>query len=620
MCGICGLVHAIPDYPIDESVLLRMRDSLIHRGPDDAGYYLSGGVGLGSRSLTVNKLHERDIMPMSTPDGRYWIVYDGQIYNVKELRATLQHQGVTFHTQADTEVLLRLFIREGPAMLEKLNGMFAFAVWDVQERTLFLTRDRLGIKPCYYILQDRVFYFASELKAFMVAGLPISFNSATWEELLCFRYVAGEETPYTSIKRLLPGHFLIWKDGYFYTKRWWNLSEKAAIIQSSLESDLVSYWRRLFDSAVDYTRISDVPLGVLLSGGLDSGSVAASLASQKASEVTSFNMRFDSPEYDEGLFVKEVAQYWDFQNHSLRVKPQDLLPLLEEVSFYNDEPLEQGNEPYFYTIARYAKPLVTVLFSGEGADETLAGYVRYQPLRYAILFPYLKRLTSLLRLPGSGHRLRKLATFLDLGSVDKFILYNVCNTLPNQLSVLGFQPKEQYPYRQSILEEAKHYSNNPVRQAMYVDQHTFLNSTLDPLDHMSMAASIECRLPFLDHRLVELASAVPTHELFGQGQGKWLARRAMQHSLPPAIIQHKKWGFGVPWNVIIRNYPDIRQVMIELPELEPLLSGPFDRRKLHNLIIEFLNGSDEYYPLLLQFLMIAIWYKQTFRITRTDHR
>jgi len=411
---------------------------------------------------------------------------------------------------------------------------------------------------------------------------------------------------------LLPGHYLIWKNGQFSTHRWWHLGEKSAAMNPFSESELVSHWKNLFDSAVSYRRISDVPVGVFLSGGLDSSSVAASLAMQVGNDVTSFNMRFDKPDFDESQLAEQVAQRWNIQNHILEVSDKQLYPLLEQAARFNDEPLAHGNELYIYEIARYAKPLVTVLLSGEGADETLAGYVRYQPLRYASTFKYLRYFSPLLRLPGLSQRLKKLDMFLGLSSLDQWILYNACNTLPSQLSVLGFQPKEHYSYRQTILEEAKRYFTNPIQQVMYVDLHTFLTSELDRIDRMTMAASVECRVPFLDYRLVEFAMKVPTRQLFNQGQGKWLVRRAMQTSLPPEVIKHKKWGFGVPWKDIMRTNPEIRHLLTGMHQMEPILSGPFDRSVLHAFVSNFLNGADENFPLVFQFLMIVLCHKQVF--------
>ena len=231
MCGICGVVHCDQEYPVSEHRLLAMRDTLTHRGPDDAGHYLAPGVALGSRRLAILDLSERGHMPMSTADGRYWITYNGEVYNYQELRSTLKTRGYTFRSNTDTEVVLYLYIDRGPAMLDQLNGMFALAIWDSQERTLFLARDRLGVKPLYYAYQAGTFYFASEEKALFTAGIPVQFDPNTWEELVCFRYVAGEQTPFVGVRRLLPGHYLLWKDGNMQIRRWWHVAEQAQVLR-----------------------------------------------------------------------------------------------------------------------------------------------------------------------------------------------------------------------------------------------------------------------------------------------------------------------------------------------------------------------------------------------------
>ena len=343
MCGICGVVHRDPNYIFSERTLLAMRDVLTHRGPDDSGHEIARGVALGSRRLSIIDLSERGHMPMSTPDGRYSIVYNGEVYNFQELRAGLEAKGQTFRSHTDTEVLLQLYIAEGPAMLHRCNGMFAFAIWDNHERTLFLARDRMGVKPLYYAERDGALYFASEEKALFEAGIAPEFDTSAWEELLCFRYVAGERTPYIGVKRLLPGHYMLWRDGKAQTNRWWNLTERAQALQDSPPKDALSWYRDRFDSAVDLRRIADVPIGVLLSGGLDSSSVAASLAKQAGSGVASFTVRFDEPGYDEGPLAKQVAERWKLDYHELMISPVELMGRLRNASWLNDEPLVHGN-------------------------------------------------------------------------------------------------------------------------------------------------------------------------------------------------------------------------------------------------------------------------------------
>jgi asparagine synthase (glutamine-hydrolysing) len=548
---------------------------------------------------------------MSTADGRYWITYNGEVYNYQELRSGLATRGYTFRSNTDTEVVLYLYVDKGPAMLDQLNGMFALAIWDSQERTLFLARDRLGIKPLYYVSQADALYFASEEKALFTAGIAARFDPNTWEELVCFRYVAGEQTPFVGIRRLLPGHYLLWKDGNIQIRRWWHLAERVQAFQEKSSQDALRWFQEIFDSAVDLRRISDVPMGILLSSGLDSSSVAASLASQAGSGVTSFTVRFTEPEYDEGPLAQQVAARWGLDYHEVTLSPDELMGGLHTASWLNDEPLVHASDLHLLTISRYAKPRVTVLLSGEGSDEMLCGYIRYQPLRYPMLLdaarPVLPWLVSALRLNG---RLRKLSRFLTLDSVDRWILFNACDVLPTDLKSLGMNPTLHFPFRERVLTEARAlYPGDPVRQTMYSDQHTFLCSLLDRNDRMTMGASIECRVPFLDYRLVEGLAALPSSILLAGKQNKHLLRHSIGSRLPEAVQKHHKWGFGVPWGRYLRHLPALRDLVEALPDLDPIRGGPFEHMKLRSTVRAFLRGESRYDELIKQLVMIAVWYR-----------
>lgn len=614
MCGIAGMVHKDPRYPLDSAVLEEMRDAITHRGPDDAGSYCAGGVGLASRRLAVLDLSERGHMPMHTPDGRYWIVYNGEVYNHLDLRPELEAKGWRFRSHSDTETLLYLYAEFGPAMLDRLNGMFGIAIWDTQERSLFLARDRMGVKPVYYVQHQDILYFASEQKALFAATGTPSFDHSTWEELLCFRYVAGEQTPFEGVHRLLAGHYLIWRNGHIETKRWWHYADRVQALRETMprsEAETEEWFRQHFDDAVRVRRLSDVPIGVLLSGGLDSSSVAASLAQQDNKQIASFTVRFTESGYDEGPLAKKVADANHLEYHELFVPPDHLLTHLQEASWLNDEPLSHANALQLLAISRYAKPRVTVLLSGEGGDETLGGYQRYRPLRHYSLLQagsgLLKGAVNLFNLQG---RPRKLSQFLEMGSLDRFLLFNSCDVLPAQLQALGSQSAFRFSFREKKLLEAKSlYPDDPWRQAMYGDQQAFLCSVLDRNDRMTMGASIECRVPFLDYRLVEGLAALPSSLLISGRKNKPLLRNALGSRLPQEILNHRKWGFGVPWHSYLRTVPELREMVSGLPDSEPLRSGPFDRAKLRVLVQEFFASPDAHNALVLQLLMIVVWHQ-----------
>src|SRR5262245_8980856 len=479
MCGISGSAHRDPDFIFPERRILGMRDSMFHRGPDDAGIFSAPGIALGSRRLAILDLSEKGHMPMCTSDGRFTIVYNGEVYNYRHLRRELEATGIELRSDSDTEVVLHLYSKTGPAMLSKLNGMFAFAIWDSAERQLFIARDRLGVKPLFYAVQDGTLHFASEIKALFTAGVPRIFDQAIWPELLAFRHVAGEQTPFKGVRRLLPGHYMLWKNRAAQIRKWWNLADRAREHTAKKPAEAVAWFRETFDESVNLRRISDVPVGVLLSGGLDSGSVASSLATQAGAGVASFTIRFNDPEFDEGGLAKRVAEKHGLEFHELTVRDSDLLELIQKAGELTDEPLMHASDVHLFAISRYAKSRVTVLLSGEGADETLGGYVRYQPLRYPtalkLIRPTLQVVGSALELTG---RLGKLERLLGSKSFDDCVLFSNSELRRNtEYESDGFE------YRRSVLAEAKLlYPREPFRQAMYLDMHTYLCSLLDRND------------------------------------------------------------------------------------------------------------------------------------------
>lgn len=611
MCGIAGIAHRHPAGPIDERQMVSMQRALTHRGPDDAGEWKAPGIGLVSRRLAILDLSSRGRMPMATADGRYHIVYNGEIYNYRELRSELEGTDHRFRSDTDTEVLLQLYARHGADMLDRLNGMFAFAVWDARERSLFIARDRLGIKPVYYTTRGDLMLFASEQKALFAAGVAPEFDTGTWDELMCFRFVSGPRTPYVNVHRLLPGHYLRWQAGEIRVQRWWNLAERARALRERAPVSAVRWYADTFDSAVKLRLISDVPVGVLLSGGLDSGSVATSLSAQAGAGLASFTVRVEAPGHDESPLAREVAAAAGLTSHELALQPADLLSRLLPASALNDEPIAHSSDIHLLAIAEYAKPRVTVLLSGEGSDETLGGYVRYQPLRYARWLPLAHRLAGPLRFAAAPNgRLAKLGRFLDLRSIRQFVMLNACDVLPADLARLGRLAPGTFAYRDAVVAEAEAlYPGEPMRQAMYSDQHTFLGSLLHRNDRMTMGASIECRVPFLDYRLVEGTAALPSSVLLPGHQSKPLLRRALAPRLPLSVQRHKKWGFGVPWAHYLRTVPELLECAMELPRVEPILSGPFDVKKVQAVVDGFRNGDPLSSSLVVQLVMITAWYR-----------
>lgn len=606
MCGICGIANRDTNRPIEESVLLRMRDSLFHRGPDDAGIYINGNIGLGSRRLSIIDLSINGHMPMGTPDGRFWIVYNGEVYNFADLREDLELYGYKFHSNTDTEVLLSLYQRYGPQMLQRCNGMFALAIWDNVEKTLFLTRDRMGVKPLFYTVNSDGLYFASEEKAFFAAGLRAEFDETCAEELLIFRYVAGEKTPYIGIKRLLPGYYLLYQNGQTKINRWYNLSEKIQPKPKPTDwKTATQQFTEIFDDSIRLRRISDVPLGSLLSGGLDSGAMTSTMAQQAGAGVSSFTVRFMDTAYDEGNFAKELGLRWHLNYQELYLPPEVLPEMLRQATYFLDEPLVHGHDPHLLAISRFAKQKVTVLLSGEGADEIMAGYIRYLLFRYPKwLLDSISAFSDALEITGVlTRRLNKATQLLKLKSTSDRIVYSSAEMLPFQF---GLKTLPDLEYRNQMAEEARRAYSDPLRQVMYYEQHTYLQSLNDRNDRMTMGASIECREPFLDYRLVEWAANLPSPLLYEKGVGKAVMRRAMRDRLPVSILNHKKWGFGVPWNNYFRTNP------IFLKKIQSIADGTLKTSlrmdsKVKASAGSFMEGDDNSLPLIRQYLFFDIW-------------
>ena len=610
MCGFAGIVYSDPTRVPDVAAFDQTLQSLSHRGPDDSGRFIAGGIGLGSRRLAILDLSQQGHMPMKTDDGRYYIVYNGEVYNFQELRAGLRQKGVRFRSNCDTEVVLQMYAMYGSAMLPMLNGMFAFAIWNSLERRLLLGRDRLGIKPVYYVQSTDALVFASEEKALFMAGVRAEPDPAAIDELLCYKFVSGERTPFMGVQRLLPGHVLEWQDGRVQTHRWWNLGERAQMIRESKPDDVTEWFRKTFDHAVGMRRISDVPIGVMLSGGLDSGSVAASLtAANGQAETAGFTVRFRDQHYDEGPLAQSVASRFNVKLHELYIEPENLLRGLEEATWFNDEPLMHASSLHILALSRFAKPRVTVLLSGEGSDELLGGYVRYRALRHMSLLRSLGALPRSFRgVPGVPARIDKLYRYARLRTPPLWVICNAGDVFPDDWRYYGRETSAAVPYRESVFAEAVElYPGDSIRQAMYVDQHTFLCSLLDRNDRMTMGASIECRVPFLDYRLVEGIAALPTDGFIRGVKNKWLLRASLGHRLPEPVLQGRKWGFGVPWADHFRKVDELRDRVNELPNSPFMQFCGFKKPDLQRLSTDSARGDATASAIIYQLLMLDIW-------------
>lgn len=616
MCGIAGIFHFDKFRQIDESKLRNMRDIMSYRGPDDAGIYINNNIGLVHRRLSIIDLSPNGHQPFISDNERYVIVFNGEIYNHEELRPQLESKGYKFRSKSDTEVLLYLYMDMGAKLLDLLNGMFSFAIWDNVTNELFAARDRMGVKPFYYALLDNTFYFASEQKSLFACGVEPIIDEPAFEELLLFRNIAGEIGVFKDIHKLLPGHFLTALNGKITKTRWWNLSEKAKNLkESALPSNVYNWYEETFNSSIKYRTMSDVPVGVLMSGGLDSSSIAASLHNIGQSNINTFTVSFKDSKYDESHLAKMVAEKFGMKFHMMYLEDQDLLDSLEEAAWVHDEPLMHQNDAQLLAISKYAKPFVSVLMSGEGGDELMGGYVRYKALRYLNYRGLINAGIKLSMKADLGPRIEKLYNYFSIQNENEFVLLNSCNLYPTDFEKYGIHVSPYCSqYRNNVLNEALSlYSNDFVRQSMYLDQHTYLNSLLDRNDRTTMAASIECREPFLDYRLVEMLAALPTNVLDKGKKGKYILLNSVGKHLPDEVRTCRKWGFGVPWEQYMRTIPCFKHVLNEMKDSEIFKYPIFEKFKSKNIITQFELGSNKDSAIIRQLMMIHIWYSVYFK-------
>ncbi|MFV5684401.1 asparagine synthase (glutamine-hydrolyzing) [Flavobacterium sp. GB2R13] len=609
MCGINGILHLQLQKKVDERVLTKMRDSLEHRGPDDKGLFIENNIGFGHRRLSILDISLAGHQPFLSEDGRYVLVYNGEIYNFKEFYPELKSNGFDIRTSSDTEVLMKLFQLHGLKMLNRLNGMFAFAIWDKMEKKLTVVRDRMGVKPLYYSFYNETFYFASEQKALFTAGVPLKMAQDGLEEYIFNRFVAGENTLYQNVKKVLPGHIMtIHEGGKTTTEKWWNLKKE---IQNQPEIKNPAEWfRETFDDSVKLRMVSDVPVGVLLSGGLDSSSVLASLHHQKYKDIETFNIGFKEKEHNEAHLAKIVANKFDYGFHTMQLEGKNLFDKLLTSTYFQDEPIMHLSEPHLLAVSQMAKPSVKVLLSGEGADEFMGGYVRYKALQYPSLLNSIATIGNL-DVFTKQPRYEKLTRYAQIIKKSDLIIYNGSNIYPNDIAeTFGINTPPTNEYRRQIYKEAKSlYPDNLRRQALYFDQHTYLCSLLDRNDRCTMGASIECREPFLDPRLIVGLGSLEDKWLFAGKKWKFILKSAMQERLPDEILKFRKVGLSAPWGDYITKSPAFKEELESFSKSDLFQIPYFEHINIQKLIQNLQKGDTRMTPYIMPLFMMHIWMK-----------
>lgn len=624
MCGICGIFH-LGNQRASESALLEMNRQIEHRGPDDAGSLVSDAAGLAMRRLSIIDV-KTGHQPLSNEDGSIWIVFNGEIYNHLELREKLGARGHAYRTRSDTESIVHLYEEYGPDCVRHLRGMFAFVIWDKLRNKLFAARDRLGIKPFYYRLQDSTFVFGSEIKALLAyPGVRADFNSGVLAEYLAFGYVAGDETLFSGIRKLPAGHTLEFSgDGALAIRRYWDLSV-ADDPKPRQRIYYVQRYRELLEDAVSSHLMSDVPLGVFLSGGLDSSAVAALTAKSRRDPIQTFSVGYSEQAYSELPYARIVSDHIGSQHHEVHVTRQQFFGSLPDVIWHEDEPVCWPSSVALYHLAKLAREHVTVVLTGEGSDETLAGYTRYPWTVWNVRMDSVYRgvtpsgLRAFIREKIHSAKLgatlrRKLEhTFLgrDGTSWPSFYFDNFYSAFSaaeqSQLISPDLQAGADSTYAGSM-GFWERSSGSLLKRLLYTDINTYLVELLMKQDQMSMAASIESRVPFLDHLLVEFAAGIPSSYSCKGLEGKSILKSAVEDLLPRSIIYRRKMGFPTPWSGWLAGE--------QLQELENLLLEPrsmqrslFQRDAISRLFAEHRTRTRDNSNRIWRLLNLELWFR-----------
>lgn len=629
MCGIVGMKS--PFQPISEIDICRMRDVFPYRGPDDKGCWInsSGHIALGHRRLSIIDPTSSGHQPMIDPDTGNVLVFNGEIYNYIEVRKELIARGCVFTTNTDTEVILKAYQVYGHDCLHHFNGMFAIALWDQNNNALFLARDRLGIKPLYYQeLDSGKFLFGSEIKAIIAAGGGGSnLNESLIDQYMGFGYIPGEDCLQRGVKRLLPGHYAVLCEKKITINQYWDVS-----FDNTEDKGFDFYMgesRRLLDSAIDLRLRSDVPLGIFLSGGLDSSAVVGLLAQRATEQLKTFSVAFDfGSDYNETKYARMVAQKFKTDHREIMVSPDQFKDFIPKYISLMDEPVTESAAIALHFVSQLAKKEVTVVLSGEGSDEIFAGYDLYQYMgvieRYRNMVggPLAKLIASAGNKLLSGNS--KITKYLNLSALPLEQRYKGISTYDDRYKKRLYRPEffkqiqdsTNTPVDQfltSLFEKTK--GKDALSRMLYFDTKTWLvDDLLIKADRMSMASSLELRVPFLDYRLVEFASKMPSKYKIKGRDGKNPLKRMMADILPNEIIYRKKMGFPTPLKLMFQG--GLQGYTRDL-----LLDGGsdihsyFKKSAIENILNEHSSGKVDHHRVLWQLVVLQEWLANNRKMT-----
>lgn len=628
MCGICGIVGQ-PDEQLIKSMLAR----IAHRGPDDEGVYIAKTfseqrVGLGHRRLSIIDLSPAGHEPMSDASGRIWLTFNGEIYNFKQLRRELEASGHRFKSNTDAEVIIYSYLEWGRDCLTRLNGMFAFAIWDSQDESLFLARDRLGIKPLYYADTPAGFAFASEVKALLaVPDAERSVDLAVLDQFMTFLWTPGPRTAFRGVSKLPPAHCLVYRNGKAEVSEYWDL--KFEEDYSITEAEWIERVREQVTRSVRGQMLADVPLGAFLSGGVDSSSIVALMSGVSELKPTTYTFGFRREDLcydileDDVKYARVVGERFATDYHEAYLEPH-VMELLPKLVYHMDEPVADPAIITSYLICRSAREQLTVLLSGMGGDEVFAGYPRHAAVKIAEAYNLIPSFLSrpvVDALPGARpgrltalfRNTKKLARSASLPERERYLGFGTYFTETEKRAMYSGELAGAAREFDAYAEHQRYFERVAdeefVNQMLYVDMKTFLPClNLTYTDKTSMASSTEVRVPLLDHELVELAARIPAGLKLKGLTGKYILKRAAEAWLPCEIVHRKKAGFSAPVRAwLVRDLGDVVEDL--LSESNIRRRGYFEYPHIRRLIDDNLAGREDNSLKVFQLLTLELWHR-----------
>jgi asparagine synthase (glutamine-hydrolysing) len=623
MCGICGFCFS-DKRPVDLDILVKMTSTLRHRGPDDEGYYTAAGIALGHRRLSIIDL-DTGKQPIHNEDKTVYVVFNGEIYNFPELKKELEEKGHRFYTKADTEVLVHLYEEYEERCVESLAGMFAFAIWDSTRRKLFLARDRIGIKPLYYSYNGKDFVFASEPKALLqLPWIDGCLDPHALSHYLSYDFIPAPYCIYADIRKVPPGYQIIYQDGKLQCESYWDLDLSDRFNGNLDEGELCELIWKKFCRVVKTHLISDVPLGVLLSGGIDSTSVLAALRYEGVDDVKTFSIGFEDPSFDESRYFRRAASFFETEHHEEVLAPHKLIEIIPEVAAILDEPLADASIMPTYLLSRFTKGYVKVALGGDGGDELFAGYPTYQAFLLAHYYDKLpwviKSLaeTMVKRLPVSfdnmslDFRAKKFIHGIPYPPVERYYTW-MGTFLPEEKKELlthGIKGEmhdlDSFHVLHDYLKD-KSFSSE-LGKLLYLDTKLYLqDGVLVKVDRASMAHGLEVRVPFLDHRFVELVTGIPEGLKLKGFTTKYLWKKAVKDRIPDEIAKRGKKGFGIPIGKWLSR--ELKDLMVELlSEGRLKKQGIFNPSAVKTLVADHLARRVDNRKKLWNLLILQLWW------------